>query len=144
MGIIKTDWRSCLRDKTLSDLMTCKIESAPILPVATAEGDIIVPAFDPNKAILQWYPKKGYRRAKIPDVKLSKTQDENNNVIAPTSSHAAPHQKEEDTIEKVDDDEEEEEEDECYYSDCEEDPLVLRDEELRAYALLYNITKCVD
>jgi hypothetical protein len=46
MKLIKTDWRSKLKDTTLSDLMVVKPESEPIN------------TFDPNDAIAVWWQKK--------------------------------------------------------------------------------------
>ena len=46
MKLIKTDWRSKLKDTTLSDLMVVKPESEPIN------------TFDANDAIAVWWQKK--------------------------------------------------------------------------------------
>ena len=39
MKVIKTNWRSNLKDSTLSDLMVIKIESEPILTVVMSDDE---------------------------------------------------------------------------------------------------------
>lgn len=147
----KTDWRSSMGDKTLSDLMTIKMEAPPILPVIENQtGEVLVKAFDPVPAIELWLGKKN-RRIKVV-VQNEPLSLEREGAVGETVTEEVQQVGNENVDEGVQQqqliDAIMDEEDECYYSD---EDLVegaddLRREEEKAYALLmsYGVTSASD
>ena len=137
MNVIKTDWRSCLSDKSLSQLVTVKLEAASVLP--HKENGELVPGFDPMPAIEHFLTVKDRRKVRdanndaphLPaEPKVVHDQDalEPGAPPQPVPVQAAAMTDDPDMI--IEDD------DECYYSDDDlkspsED---LRREEQRAFA----------
>ena len=136
MKLIKTDWRSKLKDTTLSDLMVVKLESEPIN------------TFDPNDAIAVWWQKK--RMPNFNDRKKVQTDTDpvilndlgsneelevedilNNNHTAPGTSNEKDKHDEQDSS----DSENDYEFDENYYSNDEtENRDYLKDRQRKMYS----------
>ena len=159
MKMTKTDWRSCLKDDALSDLLTVKLESAPILPVKSDQGEVLVPAFDADKAIMVWLNMKNRRVKDCPSSSSSGLSDPAGDDVdardSGDSGEVAVASEDSGEVEVASEDSGEVEvagvvagitdtdydhgigtDDECYYSD--EDLLVDKDTLQREEAVMYK------
>jgi hypothetical protein len=149
MKMTKTDWRSCLKDDALSDLLTVKLESAPILPVKSDQGEVLVPAFDADKAIMVWMNMKNRRVKDCPsssssglsdpagdDVDARDSGDSGEVAVAGEDSGEVEVAGVVAGITDTDYDHGIGTDDECYYSD--EDLLVDKDTLQREEAVMYK------
>lgn len=139
MKVIKTDWRSCLGDTTLSQLMRVKLEAAPI------------PEFDPLPAIKHFVTIKD--RRKVPDkhVPVVAREDVENEPPAPQPAEPQPPAAQAVVAAAATSDDPDlvvDLEDECYYSDDDlaEPADDLKQEEERAFAMFnsYEVVSGAD